>query len=397
MSLSEGTGGVINGVASGFIDQRARREYVILCLATFLIFFTNAHAALLAVVFQSHGMPLSDVGIILSSYGVPVVIFTLLTGAVAGRIGPLLTLKIGVGFMALAFLSLQWTASWFLSALGSRVVQGVGYGLLFAPLMTYAQSRLSSHRFVYLLGVFSSMAPLAQAFGPPWADFIFFSFGDRYLFVIGVIPAIIGLGLLFLLRSETTAPATSLFNFKISALKDKGIGLLAIFVSGSIFGFLSSFMAGALHEKGLAIGWFFVASTAAMFTTRFLGLNHFGRFDLRVIVACGLALMGVGFAVVAWGSLAVHVAAGGLVFGAGYSVVYPVLTAWISEGLPSNERSGPQALFNAAFNAGLLLMPLPISYVVAWFGYLGALLSLSALGWGMAGLLIVSRSKRTKA
>jgi len=396
MSQNKGADGSINLGATGFIDERARREYVILCLATFLIFFTNAHAALLAVVFESHGMPLADVGIILSSYGVPVVIFTLLTGAVAGRIGPLLTLKIGVGVMALAFMSLQWTAGWFLSALGSRVVQGVGYGLLFAPLMTYAQSRLSKHRFVYLLGVFSSMAPLAQAFGPPWADFIFFGFGDRYLFVIGVIPALIGFGLLFLLRSETTGPATSLFNFKTKSLKGKGIGLFAIFISGSIFGFLSSFMAGALHEKGLAIGWFFVASTAAMFTTRFLGLNHFGRFDLRLIVAGGLALMGLGFAIVAKGSLAADIAAGGLVFGAGYSVVYPVLTAWISEGLPSGERSGPQALFNAAFNAGLLMMPMPISYIIAWFGYQGALLSLTAIGWGMAGLLAWSRWKQKK-
>jgi MFS family permease len=85
----------------GFIDQRARREYALLCLATFLIFFTNAHAALLAVVFQSHGLQLDDVGVILSSYGVPVVIFTLLTGAVAGRIGALMTLKIGVFIMVL--------------------------------------------------------------------------------------------------------------------------------------------------------------------------------------------------------------------------------------------------------------------------------------------------------
>jgi MFS family permease len=131
-----------------------------------------------------------------------------------------------------------------------------------------------------------------------------------------------------------------------------------------------------------------------MFTTRFLGLNHFGRFDLRLIVAGGLALMGLGFAIVAKGSLAADIAASGLVFGAGYSVVYPVLTAWISEGLPSGERSGPQALFNAAFNAGLLMMPMPISYIIAWFGYQGALLSLTAIGWGMAGLLAWSRWKQ---
>ncbi len=384
-----------DGVQSGgFVDRRARREYGILCLATFLIFFTNAHAALLAVVFQSHGMPIGDVGVILSSYGVPVVLFTLLTGAVAGRIGALTTLKIGVGLMALAFLSLQWTAQAFLPALGSRVVQGIGYGFLFAPLMTYAQSRLSQARFVYLLGVFSSMAPLAQAFGPPWADYVFFTFGDRYLFLMGVMPALIGFGLLFLLRGEATVPATSLFNFRIDSLKGKGIAIVAVFVSGSIFGFLSSFMAGAIHEKSLAIGWFFVASTAAMFTTRFLGLNRFSAFDRRIVVGLGLSLMGLGFLVVAMGFEAWHIASGGLIFGAGYSVVYPVLTAWISEGLPAGERSGPQALFNAAFNAGLLLMPLPVSYLVAFVGYRGALIGLAVLGWAMASVLFSTQRRK---
>ena len=154
-------------------------------------------------------------------------------------------------------------------------------------------------------------------------------------------------------------------------------------------------MAGALHEKGLPIAWFFVASTAAMFTTRFLGLNHLGRFGLRFIVAGGLTLMGVGFGIVAFGSTGLHVALGGLVFGIGYSVVYPVLTAWISEGLPAGERSGPQALFNAAFNAGLLLMPLPVSYLVAWFGYSGALLCLGTLGWVMATALIVHNRRKS--
>jgi len=238
------------------------------------------------------------------------------------------------------------------------------------------------------------MAPLAQAFGPPWADYVFFTFGDRYLFLMGVVPALIGFGLLFLLRGEATVAASSLFNFRIDSLKGKGIAIVAVFVSGSIFGFLSSFMAGAIHEKSLAIGWFFVASTAAMFTTRFLGLNRFSAFDRRLVVGLGLSLMGLGFLVVAVGFEAWHVASGGLIFGAGYSVVYPVLTAWISEGLPAGERSGPQALFNAAFNAGLLLMPLPVSYLVSLLGYRGALMGLAAFGWAMAFVLFSSQRRK---
>jgi len=382
------------GKEVSFIDARARFEYSVLCLATFLIFFTNAHAALLAAVFQSHDMPLDQVGVILSSYGVPVVVFTLLTGAIAGRIGTLMTIKIGLAVMIMAFVSLHWTAHDFHAALISRIGQGVGYGFLFAPLMTYAQSRLTQQRFVYLFGIFSSMAPLAQAFGPPWADYVFYTFGDGYLFVIGVVPAMIGWALLFWLRPEATPVKGCGFDFRIASLSGKAIAFLTIFVAGSMFGFLASFMEGAIHEKAVAIGWFFVASTTAIFATRFIGLGYFVQFDRRFIVALGLCSMGIGFMCVASGSLSLQVGLGGLLFGAGYSVVYPVLSAWISDGLITGERSGPQALFNGAFNAGLLLMPLPVSYLVGWFGYSGALISLAAFGWAMATLLLFSAHRQ---
>ena len=107
-------------------------------------------------------MPLDQIGIILSSYGIPVVVFTLLTGAVAGRIGTLTTLKIGLAIMIVSFVSLHWTAHAFHAALFSRIIQGVGYGFLFAPLMTYVQSRLTHHKFVYLFGVFLKTCILCQ-------------------------------------------------------------------------------------------------------------------------------------------------------------------------------------------------------------------------------------------
>jgi hypothetical protein len=81
------------------------------------------------------------------------------------------------------------------------------------------------------------------------------------------------------------------------------------------------------------------------------------------------------------------VAGCGMLFGSGYSVVYPVLSAWISEGLNPSERAGPQALFNAVFNVGLLWMPLPITGLIALFGYGGALQILALLSLAMAAFL----------
>ena len=54
--------------AAGFIDARARREYVQLALGAFLISFMYSHAALLAVVFAREGFDLHATGLLLSSY-----------------------------------------------------------------------------------------------------------------------------------------------------------------------------------------------------------------------------------------------------------------------------------------------------------------------------------------
>ena len=178
-----------------FIDARARLEFILFGLATFLIFFMNAQAALLSTAFKQNNVPLSEIGLLLSLYGVPVVIVTLFTGKIATWLGSLGSAQWGTAIMALGFMSLAVTAHDFWLAMISRLTWGIGYGLMFSPLFTYAQSRITGQRFVYLLGLFSSMAPLAQAAGPPFAEFILAYAGAQWMFILGAIPAWIGVGL----------------------------------------------------------------------------------------------------------------------------------------------------------------------------------------------------------
>ena len=376
-----------SGRDDGFIDPLARREYLRLGLATLLVYFMNAHAALLAVVFAGNGIPLPEIGLLLSLYGVPVVVITFLTGAVSARLGSLGTTRLGIAVMTVGFGSLQWTADSFWPALASRLVWGIGYGLVFSPLFTYAQSRLTPARFVYLLGVFSSMAPLAQAFGPPWAEWVLARGGEDVLFLGGAAAGALGLALTAGLRPLAKPAASQGLALGPAFAPQRRLALVAIFVSGCLFGYLASYMAPTLQAKGVAIGWFFVSSTAAMFASRFLALRRIEDFEPRAVVAAGLLLMGVGFALVAAGSNAWTAAGGGLIFGTGYSAVYPVLSAMISRGLEARDRSGPQAVFNAVFTVGLNWMPLAVTFVIAGFGYDVALASLAALGVAMAGVM----------
>ena len=174
---------------TGFIDERAKGEYIRLSALTFCVFFLNAHASMLAIIFTRHGLELPQIGLLLSLYGVPVVLFTFLTSGAAARFGSLGTARYGIALMMLGFLSLALTSWTFWPALVSRLTWGVGYGLMFSSLVTYAQSRLSNERFIYLFGIFSSMAPIGHALAPPWVEYLLTLGDDRLVFIIGTVPA----------------------------------------------------------------------------------------------------------------------------------------------------------------------------------------------------------------
>ena len=377
-----------------FVDARARGEYVLCCLATFLIFFMNAQAALISTAFEQNGLPLADIGLLLSLYGVPVVIVTLFTGKIATWLGSLGSARVGLIVMTLGFLSLSVTAGSFWPALASRLTWGIGYGLVFAPIFTYAQSRITGPRFVYLLGLYSSMAPLAQAVGPPFAEFVLGHGGARWMFALGALPAMIGVVILFFVRPLAKPPAAQGLALGAGLSPSRRIPLASIFVAGSLFGFLAAYMAPFLHAKGVSIAWYFVAMTIGIFSTRFIGLGFFQRLEPRVVVAVGMTVMAVAYFTLVVVVHPLAVSACGILFGSGYSVVYPVLSAWVSEGLDASERAGPQAMFNAVFNVGLLWMPLPITGLVALFGYGGALQGLAMFSLVMAAFLFWRGMKR---
>ena len=381
--------------SSGFIDPEARSEFLRLCLLTFLIFFLNAHASMLAIIFKRHGLVLHDIGWLLSLYGVPVVVFTFVTGTAAALIGSLWTARIGIGLMLIGFLSLSVTAWSFWPALCSRLVWGAGYGLMFSSLVTYAQSRLTKDRFVYLFGLFSSMAPISHALAPPWVEFLLRFDNDPVIFIIGACPAVVALGLTFLLR-PLAKPAATQKLIQLGAAFDRArwLPLLSVLISGALFGFISSYMAAAMQEKGIAQAWFFTATVFAMLSTRFLAMGTFSKFSARRVVTGGLVIMSLAYMCLAITRTDWVIALCGLSFGSGYSVVYPVVSNWMSGSLPPQERAGPQAAFNAIFHIGLLWMPLPVTYVIGVAGFSGALLALGFLGLIFAAVILFWQPER---
>ena len=88
-----------------------------------------------------------------------------------------------------------------------------------------------------------------------------------------------------------------LLNFGVAFERSRLLPMIAVLVAGCLFGFLSSYMAPALHEKDVAVAWFFAATVFAMLSTRFLAMSRVERLDHRLVVAGGLSVMAAAYLV----------------------------------------------------------------------------------------------------
>ncbi len=381
--MNEPTAGDRDIDAAGFVDREARAEYRRIALSIFLVAFMNAHSTLLSIVFAHDGYDLHTIGVLLSSMAITVILFALLSGEFSGRLGVLPTLRIAMALTLVGFASLMATRGVFAAALASRLVQGAGQGLFLSAAITYAQSRLSSARFLFLLGVFSAMMPLAQAVAPPFGEWVLNVAGDRAMFLAASAPALVGLALTLGVRPVPKPPSSGGLHLVASWRPSLIEPMLAILVGGAMFGFTTAYMAAALQARSVPLAAFFTASTLTMFATRALGLRRIETANRRYLVGAGLAFEAIGFLVVAAAQRFWLVALGGVLFGVGHSMVYPVLSVWISEGVAPERRAGPQAWLNTFFNIGLFAAPLPETWLIYRLGYeqtMSALAGLAAFG-----------------
>ena len=368
----------------GFRDNRARQEFWISSIATFLCFTTMQQQALLAVVMKGRGMPLSQIGIVLAANGAAVVLFSLITGTVAARLGTLTTLRLSLVLMLAAYLSFQVTIGYFPAATLSRIAQGAGYGLFMPSALAFVRSKLTQTRLVYLVGIFASMIPLPSAIGPPLGEIYLKTFGDQWYFLASAVP----LALAALLSAGLTDDGAILGgNARLPLLQTALLPslrrpLVAILVVGALYGLIQSYMAPLLIEKNVPIWYFYTISAIVLFGSRFVLMSRLTATSRMGLVAAGLATMAVSYVLVGLFASPAPIAVAGVLFGLGYSVAFPTLSVVVTEQFEPHQRSTPLALFNALFSLGILITPWFGTYVISALGYNGLLYVLAAAGLG---------------
>ncbi len=376
----------------GFIDARARQEYLLAAAATLLFSATTTNSALIALVFDRAGYPLSSIGVLIGVLALSVLPATLFSGYVTARLGALRASHVAMAFAFVGVGALAWTRDHFWGAIVSRLVWGVGVGLFLGPMNLYMQSRLTPRRFVYLVTAFSSMIPLALAIAPPIGEQVLNRFGATALFISGALPAFAGIVVTLRLRPLPPSRGPAGLGLASAWRRWHFLPSLTLVIGGAQFGFLTSYLGPQLAAPVIALGWFYIPMTIAMIGCRVFAMRRFSALHPRALAAGGLVGCSLSLLAIAAAHEPLFVAVSGILLGLGNSMMYPVMSAWLGRFAGKSEGGGVQAIVASAFYVGIYWAPWPQSWLIAGLGFGGAALALAGVGFAGAAALAVSHA-----
>ncbi|MDH7795701.1 MULTISPECIES: MFS transporter [unclassified Beijerinckia] len=374
-------------VAAGFIDARARVEFIAICLVGFFFSFTNNYSSLLAIVFERSGHSLPDAGLLLSLFAIPAILAALLSSAACARIGVLPTIRVAIFLTMIGMGSFAFTRESFWLSLLSRLVQGAGVGLFLPAAMVYSQSRINRKRFVYFITVFSAVVPLA-AIAPPIGAWTLERYGFASLFAEAALPSALAIALTYALRMAQRPNNTGGLNLGAGLQRRLLLPYATVMIGGLLYGYSTSYLAADLHERTIALAAFFVPSSISLVAMRFAAMRVLAAVALPILVAASLGTYALGFALIALASGPLVMIAGALAYGIGNSIMLPVVAAWVVEGLEPQDRSGPQAVNISFFYFGLYATPWPIAHLIGAVGYVTTEWVIAAIAVAMMAVVL---------
>lgn len=378
---------------SGFIDARGRREFFCMCGGAFLFSVTHNYSALLAIVFERSGHSLASTGLLLSVFAPPAIAAAFFSSALIARLGALSAARWSIALTVIGLCSLALTRESFALSVVSRVVQAVGVGLFLPAGMVYIQTRITRTQFVYLVTVFSAGIPLAAAVAPPLGEWTLKQFGETAMFAQAALPGLLGLALTLGLRPVAAAGRGAGLALTGAFRSSFMLPYLAVMTGGALYGFSVSYLAVDLQTRAIALAAFFVPSSVGMVVVRFVAMRWLSAVRPPRLVMASLAIYALSFVLIALARDPIVMGIGGVAFGVGNAIMFPVVSAWLGEGLQPSERAGPQAIGTAAFYLGIYATPFPQTFMIGAWGFFATEMIFAGLAAAVAAVLALGARK----
>ncbi|MCE6076395.1 MFS transporter [Agrobacterium vitis] len=340
--------------------------FVITCVATLLGFSMTTSQAFLPGVMEAKGISPSITGYAMASTAIFALIFGLLAAPLMARLGTTVLMFAGMAIMCICHLSFEVSSQISGGIFLSRMVYGMGAGIFYPAALTFVKGMLNGPRTVTLFAIYTSMIPGSNLLGPPLSEWYISNYGSAQYFIVTASPGFISVVLFFLIwfqgndkygMFDATANYSSILRKPASWLP-----LLCLFIAGSIWGYVISFLPYAARTRDLPGSLFIVSATIGLFASRFFIVNYLKRFNESYVSGWAISFMAISLLTMALVRTPEAVALCGMVFGIAYALSYPFISIWILSAFDQKFHHIVISLTNALFNFCMFLAPLFVSF-----------------------------------
>jgi len=337
-------------------------------IANFFFFLNFASFFLLPLFVKSLGGSESMVGAVMGSFGLASLLILPLIGVALDRFGRrrfFVFGSLGMTCAALGFLFVERIGP-ILFAL--RVLQGVSFAAAFTATTTMAAELAPRQRRAEALGLFGVSTLLTHAIAPSIGEEIIHRGGFHALFITAALCTTLPL---LLLRGvparRVAAVGAPHLPWSVSSLQ--WVVICTMTLAGMGFGAVTTFIPTFVRNAGLGrVAFFYGAYSAAAILTRMFGGGLSDSLGRRAVILPALMVLAVAiFCVGLVGNVAALVCTG-VLFGAAQGISYPTLHAFLVDLSPDAHLGRAQALFNGAFNLGVMSSAFIFGLVADHFG-----------------------------
>ncbi|RCJ32001.1 MFS transporter [Nostoc minutum NIES-26] len=357
-------------------DAHLRLNLLILFTAG-LVFWSSLGSILptLPLYIQDLGGSKQEIGMVVGSFGIGLLLFRPMLGRLADRYGRKLLLLIGTIVAAIApFGYLIFTSIPLLMLL--RVFHGIslaafttGYSALVADLAPLKQRG-------EIISYMSLTAPIGLALGPALGGYLEETSGYRLIFLLAAELAFIGLlGAIQIINPPIQTQQQTLRNnskfWQILVSPRVRVPAIVMLLGGLAVGAVHTFVPLFIKSTGvdLNVGLFFTVAAISSFIFRIFVGRASDRFGRGLFVSFGILAYSLSLLLLWQANNTSTFLVAGIVEGLGGGTLFSMITTMMADRSLPQERGQIFAICIAGFDFGLAIAAPCLAYVVEQVGY----------------------------
>jgi MFS family permease len=399
VGASDGGGRARPGAAKGSWRRSPVSTFWLLCVASSATFIAQGllYPALPLYLTEELGTSNAVAGLVVSSVAVAAVASRPWAGATVDRRGRRPLLLVGPLIIAVTMVGLLVVHSVWM-VLVSRLLQGVGNGFAYTAASAVAADVAPEDRRARYLARFSLFFYVGFAVGPFLAEVLISGPGFQAVWLTVAGCCLLGTLVALAIPETRSGPRSAgplpplLSRIFHPAAIEPGLVFFCVSMGWTA---VSAFLALYARDIGLSgsQGLFIILSATVLLTRPVAGrmADQIGRFAVAIPSAVAVS---AGLAILAAFPRPVPAGVGLIIFGAGFSGLFPALLTLVVDRAPPAERGTAMSSFNVYFDVGAPIGGYGTGQLVDWGGFglgFGTMAGLAAFG----GVLLIRLARQS--